>query len=207
MDLLTPAAVAELAVDAEFSTPRAEADSAMDRYARGDDAAFALVYDRLAPRLYGYLLRRTRDRSMSEDIVQQTMLHMHRARGRFIAGAAVTPWAFAIAHRLLVDGLRRAKRERTRAENAFDADPSPSYVADEAVRARELGERIRRALRTLPESQREAFELVKQEGFTMAEAAEVLGTTVAAVKLRSHRACVTLRAALGDDALGLEQDP
>ena len=40
---------------------RAEVDVAMERYASGDDAAFALVYDTLAPRLYGYLLRQTRE--------------------------------------------------------------------------------------------------------------------------------------------------
>jgi RNA polymerase sigma-70 factor (ECF subfamily) len=47
-------------------------------------------------------------------------------------------------------------------------------------------------------SQRAAFELIKQEGLTVAEAAQVLGTTVAAVKLRAHRAYEALRAALGE---------
>ena len=41
---------------------------------------------------------------------QQTMLHIHRARDRFIAGAEVRPWAFAIARRLLVDEVRRGRR-------------------------------------------------------------------------------------------------
>ena len=63
----------------------------MDRYARGDDAAFGEVYDKLAPRLYGFLLRHTRDRAKAEDVVQQTMLQIHRARGRFLPGAEVTP--------------------------------------------------------------------------------------------------------------------
>src|SRR6202035_3077906 len=91
--------------------PRAEADVAMERYAEGDDASFALVYDALAPRLYGYLLRQTRQRARAEDILQQTMLNIHRARGTFTPGAEGTPWAFAIARRLLVDSLRRGSRE------------------------------------------------------------------------------------------------
>ncbi len=179
--------------------PRAEVDVAMERYAAGDDAAFATVYDALAPRLYGYLLRQTRERGSAEDLLQQTMLHMHRARIRFIPGAEVMPWAFAIARRLFLDGLRRGKREPRADEAEPDAAPSGEPTADEVVHAHELERRIDRVLAELPESQRAAFRLIKEEGLSVAEAAEVLGTTVAAVKLRAHRAYEALRAALGDN--------
>src|SRR5215472_14293870 len=110
--------------------PRAEVDVAMERYAAGDDAAFPSVYDAVAPRLYGYLLRQTRDRARAEDLLQQTMLHIHRARIRFIAGAEVMPWAFAIARRLLLDGLRRNKREMVADEGEPDAGASEAPGAD-----------------------------------------------------------------------------
>jgi RNA polymerase sigma-70 factor (ECF subfamily) len=177
------------------------ADAAMARYARGEDAAFAVVYDAVAPRLYGYLLRQTHDPARAEDIVQQTMLQMHRARGRFIPGAEVTPWAFAIARRLLIDSARRRKREvlvPTDEEGEGDVARSNEPAADALVAADELARRIQRELVRLPEAQRVAFELVKQEGLSLAEAAQVLGTTVAAVKLRAHRAYEALRAVLGD---------
>jgi RNA polymerase sigma-70 factor (ECF subfamily) len=178
--------------------PRADVDLAMERYAAGDDAAFALVYDAIAPRLHGYLLRQTRERARAEDLVQQTMLHIHRARARFIPGAEVTPWAFAIARRLLLDGLRRARREGTVAADDPDSALASDHPADEVVQARELARRIAGVLAKLPESQRVAFELLKHDGLTVAEAAEVLGTTSAAVKLRAHRAYEALRLALGD---------
>ena len=178
--------------------PRAPVDVAMGRYAAGDDAAFAAVYDKIAPRLYGYLLRQTRERARAEDLVQQTMLHIHRARTRFIPGAEVTPWAFAIARRLLLDSLRRAKREVAPSEGDPDSAFASDDAADDMVQARELAARIGAVLAKLPESQRVAFELLKQEGLTVAEAAEVLGTTAAAVKLRAHRAYEALRLALGD---------
>ncbi|HLK41260.1 MAG TPA: RNA polymerase sigma factor [Polyangiaceae bacterium] len=183
---------------------RTEADVAMEKYAIGDAAAFAVVYDALAPRLYGYLLRQTRDPASAEDLLQQTMLHMHRARSRFLPGAEVTPWAFAIARRLLVDGLRRTKREVLFDTGDADAGASRSPKADDLVHAREVASRIQRALAELPQSQRAAFELIKQEGLTVAEAAQVLGTTVAAVKLRAHRAYAALRTALGDAEPWLE---
>lgn len=187
-----------------FVQPRTDADLAMERYAGGDSAAFAQVYDSIAPRLFGYLLRQTRDRSRAEDLVQQTMLHIHRARDRFIAGAEVRPWAFAIARRLLVDEIRRGRRVIL----SDDGDPDPGIsdqpMADDIVQAGELAIRIQDILAKLPTSQRAAFELIKQEGLTVAEAAQVLGTTVAAVKLRAHRAYEALRVALGESDPSLE---
>ena len=174
-------------------------DEAMNRYAAGDDAAFTLVYDALAPRLFGYLLRQTHDRARAEDLIQQTMLHMHRARESFIPGAEVTPWAFAIARRLLVDLVRRGKRE-VLADDSADAGASESRhpSADDLVQAHEIAARLERALAALPHSQRTAFELIRQEGLSVAEAAQVLGTTTMAVKLRAHRAYEALRSALTD---------
>ena len=54
-------------------------------------------------------------------------------------------------------------------------------------------------LDALPETQRTAYRLVKQEGVSLKKAAHMLGTSVTAVKLRTHRACQALRAALGDE--------
>jgi RNA polymerase sigma-70 factor (ECF subfamily) len=184
--------------------PRTDADFAMERYAAGDSAAFAQVYDALAPRLFGYLLRQTRDRARAEDLLQQTMLHIHRARDRFIPGAEVRPWAFAIARRLLVDEVRRGRRVVLSDDGDPELGVSEHPQADEVVQAGELAHRIQTILNGLPTSQRAAFELIKQEGLTVAEAAQILGTTVAAVKLRAHRAYEALRAALGDIDAGLE---
>jgi RNA polymerase sigma-70 factor (ECF subfamily) len=184
--------------------PRTDADFAMERYAAGDAAAFALVYDALAPRIFGYLMRQTRDRPRAEDLLQQTMLQIHRARDRFIAGAEVMPWAFAISRRLLVDDVRRNRRVVLSDNGEPEAGASLAPGADDLMQASELAVRIQVILAGLPNSQRAAFELIKQEGLTVAEAAQVLGTTVAAVKLRAHRAYEALRAALGEVDIGLE---
>jgi RNA polymerase sigma-70 factor (ECF subfamily) len=162
----------------ETVPPRAEADAAMERYASGDDASF--------------------------DLLQQTMLHIHRARSTFIPGADVTPWAFAIARRLLIDSLRRGSREVLSEDGEVDPGMDQGPMADEVAQARELALRVERVLAKLPASQRAAFELIKNEGLSVAEAAQVLGTTVAAVKLRAHRAYQALRSALGDVLGGME---
>jgi RNA polymerase sigma-70 factor (ECF subfamily) len=177
---------------------RAAANAAMDRYAAGDDEAFSVIYDAIAPRLLHYLLRQVKDRSKAEDLLQQTMLQIHCARGRFIAGADVLPWAFAIARRLMIDGFRRRSLEVAGDEERMAAAPSSGAAADEVLHAKRLAAELEREISRLPESQRVAFELVKAEGLSLKEAAQVLGTTVTAIKLRAHRAYVALRAVLGD---------
>jgi RNA polymerase sigma-70 factor, ECF subfamily len=181
------------------------ANAAMERYACGDDHAFSDLYDALAPRLRRYLLRASGDPGGADDLLQQTMLQIHRARGRFIVGAEVLPWAFAIARRLLIDSLRRRRNERrTISLETGGREASPVEVAAMQHGADDLidGQRLARALEAelarLPESHRAAFELLKHDGLSVREAAGVLGATPTAVKLRAHRAYAALRAALGD---------
>jgi RNA polymerase sigma-70 factor (ECF subfamily) len=178
-------------------------DEAMARYARGDDDAFAEVYDLAAPAIYGFLLRLCRNETLAEDLTHDTFLKIHLARGLFRPGSEVLPWAYTIARNLFLDSTRRKRAtvslEAEREERGSDPGiPSPDAHADEVVEATRLAHRIERALGRLPESQATAFRLLKQEGLSVAEAAAVLGATEAAVKLRAHRAYEALRAELGD---------
>jgi RNA polymerase sigma-70 factor (ECF subfamily) len=176
------------------------ASGAMDRYACGDDAAFSELYDLLAPRLFSFVSRRVRDTARCEDLVQQTFLQMHSARRHFVPGANVVPWAFAILRRLIIDLVRKSGREFLDDDGeGANEPPCPHAGSDRIVGQRQLARRIQQKLSTIPGTQRTAFELVHRDGLTSAEAAEVLGTTVAAVKLRVHRASEALREILGKD--------
>jgi RNA polymerase sigma-70 factor (ECF subfamily) len=168
-------------------------DRAMERYAAGDDAAFAVVYDALAPKILGYLARRTHDWQDAEDLLQQTMLHVHRSREAFIPGAEVSPWAFAIARHLLIDRMRRREPGPRVDVRTLELHAWPGPAPDELMDARELALHIERALEDLPSSQRKVLTLVKEHGLTFAEAARVLGTTAGAVRARASRAYDTLR--------------
>jgi RNA polymerase sigma-70 factor, ECF subfamily len=176
------------------------ADRAMSFYARGDDAAFSDLYDALGPRLLAFLTRQLRDPELAADVLQQTFMQIHAARGHFVEGAEVMPWAFAIARRLLIDRARRDKVAPFAPAGENDPEPtSREPLADEVLGRKQLRERLERELARLPEPNRTAFELVKRHELSMAEAAEVLGTSVASVKVRAHRAYVALRDALGDE--------
>jgi RNA polymerase sigma-70 factor, ECF subfamily len=176
-----------------------KADVAMDRYACGDDSAFSTLYELLAPRLHAFLVRRTRDEARAQDLVQQTFLQMHCARRHFASGAAVMPWSFAIARRLLIDAFRKDVRLTFGAEEDARDRVDEKELPDGLVGKRRLVGRVREALARVPEHQLAAFELVHGDGLTTAEAAEVLGTTPGAVKLRVHRVYVYLRVQLGDE--------
>src|SRR4029453_10505975 len=111
------------------------ADAAMERYARGDATAFADVYDAIAPRLLEFLRKATRDASAAEDLMQQTLLHMHRGRGSFIPGAPVMPWACAIARRLVTDSARRRRLERRLFSESPADDDRMTYDPTAGTRA------------------------------------------------------------------------
>ena len=177
--------------------PPRDADEAMSRYARGDESAFAAIHAHVAPRLAGYLRRRVREAALVPDLVQQTFLHMHRARRTFRVGSEVLPWAFSIARRQLVDAYRAELGPTVTVDLGGAGDHRATYpCGEELLAAKEAARRVERAFAALSAPQRAALELVKGEGLSLIEAAAALGTTVTGVKLRTHRAYAALRLAL-----------
>ena len=182
------------------------ADDAMALYAQGDQAAFEIVYEVVAPRIEGYVRRKVRDSSRVEDIVQQTFENMHKARGRFIPGSDVLNWAFAIARNLVIDTGKKAGRE-TSADMSEENETMGAVLAaavaggEELFLARETGALLVRTFGRLTKLQQEVFELVKLEGLSYQQAAATLGITVPSVRMYVHRAHLSLREALGDGPL------
>jgi RNA polymerase sigma-70 factor (ECF subfamily) len=177
------------------------ANAAMDRYAAGDDSAFADVYDTVGPRVHAFLLRQTRSRISADDLLQQTLLQMHRKRGTYESGLPVLPWAFAIARRLYIDELRRRKTDALwSARGVEEDDHLASSSPHDELASLEVAARVEAELSRMPKTQRAAFELLKVEGLSHQEAARALGTTVSAVKLRAFRAYATIRAVLASPA-------
>jgi RNA polymerase sigma-70 factor (ECF subfamily) len=173
----------------------------MAAYVTGDSRAFEALFARLAPRLHRFFRRSFGSEATADDLLQQTFLKLHRARGTYRQDMKLAPWAFTIAARVRLDELRRRKRL------AEDGDEEALARADEqaaaAVQAdtRDAADRdraalVRDAVDALPESQRAVIHLHRYEEMTFAEIAAVLGTTEGAVKLRAFRAYGALRARL-----------
>jgi RNA polymerase sigma-70 factor (ECF subfamily) len=174
----------------------AEATQLMQRYCDGDPAAFRALHALLAPKLLGYLTHMARDRAVAEDLVQQTFLKVHRARGAYVRGADPVPWIYAIAHRTFLDEARRVKRAIVRLDREGELPEVAAPVLDDAPDPEALKAALA-ALEELPDLQREAVVLTKLEGKSIAEAAEIAGTTPGAMKVRAHRGYEALRRRFG----------
>ena len=174
--------------DGELSEPSLE--ELMERYVDGDATAFDRLYQQLSPKLLGYLLRLTRHRERAEDLLQTTFTKVHRARGSYLRGAPLLPWMLAIARRSFFDERRAA---RSRSEDLSNDGTLPEPRQEEDGIPNDVSEALERALDAMPEAYREAIQLTKITGLSVAEAADVLGTTPTAVKLRVHRGYNLLR--------------
>jgi RNA polymerase sigma-70 factor (ECF subfamily) len=183
----------------------------MQRYQDGDASAFRELYALVAPRLLGYLLKMARSRALADDLLQQTFMKVHRARAAYVRGADPLPWIYSIAHRTFIDETRRSKRAIVNVAATDDALPEVVAGLDGEANDRrdeprvdpELAKAALDALSQLPDAQREAVVLTKLDGKSVAEAAEIAGTSVGAMKVRAHRGYEALRKLLGrktDDA-------
>ena len=135
------------------------------------------------------------DAAAAEDVAQEAFLRAHRSLDRFREDGSMPAWFFGI----LVNEARRWRRWRAvrlRWNALWDdgiADPAPAPDGDPALRRR-----IAAAVDALPAGQREAFVLVHFEGFSVDDAARVLGKAPGTLKSHLNRALVRLRASLGD---------
>lgn len=174
-------------------------------YGTGDDEAFTLLFQRYKRRVFNYLLRHLGDRAAAEDLLQTTFLKIHRIRKSYRPSAAFSTWIFTIATNLLrdykVSGRRHAnviELEEVRDKAAKGGSFSePVILADERTPElgygeKEIADQIRQAVQSLPSDQKEVILLAKYEGFKYEEIAEILNTSVGAVKVRVHRAMKAL---------------
>lgn len=177
-------------------------DDAMNRYADGEDRAFAQVYEAVASRLRTFLVRLVRSEPLADDLLQETFLRIHRARGSFARGARLLPWCYAIARNVHVDHLRHRPSQRERpaeTDEPIEIAAGPDADGEEIAAAAQLARLVEATLAKLPPNQREAFILIRYEGLSVADAAAILGVTEGAVKLRAFHAYEALREALGTE--------
>jgi RNA polymerase sigma-70 factor (ECF subfamily) len=170
----------------------------MHRYAEGEVAAFAEVHTALAPRLRLFLRRLGCTLDIAEDLTQETFLRMHHARGSFAQGKQVAPWAYAIARNCFISHARSSKAKLARA--SVDAEQVELSVrgssGEEESIARQSAEVVQRTLLAMTPARREAFVLLRYEGMSVAAAAQIVGISEGALKIRAFHAYELLRAAL-----------
>jgi RNA polymerase sigma-70 factor, ECF subfamily len=183
---------------ATYSTP-AERDLAWSQLMRAAQAGERAAYERLlrevTPFVRSIVRRHCNNRADIEEMVQDTLLTVHRVRHTYDPGRPFSPWLAAIAARRAIDALRRRIRVskfETPEAGAYETFADAAANNDlEAVRStQEVGE----LLRQLPARQRQALEALKLKQMSLAEASVSSGQSVAALKVNAHRALKALRA-------------
>jgi len=166
--------------------------------ARGDQNAFAAVYDRSAAQVFGLVRRVIRDPAQSEEVTQEVMLEVWRSASRFDPhrGSAMA-WLLTLAHRRAVDRIRSGQAAAEREVRAAAATgPGYDMVAEE-VETRLDAQRVRRCLESLTDLQRESVTLAFYGGHTYREVASLLGVATGTVKTRMRDGLIRLRDCLG----------
>lgn len=175
-------------------------EALMAAYVAGDKAAFAKLFARNAPRVVRLFARDLGGRDEVQDLVQQTFLHLHRARKDFRPDARLRPWLFTIALNLKRQHFRRLGR---RPEASLDADDAREPVAATGDPEADIHDaQLRAALDRLPEGQREVIILHWFEGLSFREISTAVNAGVSAVKVRAHRGYEKLRTLMAESRPG-----
>lgn len=161
--------------------------SRMMTLAQAGDSA---IYERLLREISAYVRslvrRKIQDPSQVDDLSQDILLSVHKARHTYDSGRPFMPWIHSIIRFRLTDLLRKIYRGKRFEELDLDSDYHETYSegpAKEVIDASLLD-----ALHHLPEKQRQVVQLLKLEGFSVKEAALETGMTESALKVSAHRA-------------------
>jgi len=170
----------------------------------GDEAGFRALFEKYGRAMVAFCHHYVRDLGRAEELAQDVFLKLHRYADRYRPSARFKTFLYRIAANHCLNELRRGEYGQRRGASPGGTDgadldlladdgPSPEEVASAAALSRAVQDLLAR----LPEKQRSAFVLARLEGLSYEEVAEVLETTVSAVKSLVHRATVAAADALG----------
>jgi len=178
----------------------------MLRVKRGDRAAFAELVDKYKQPVMNFVYRSLRDEIEAEDLAQNVFLQVYKSRNRYKQTARFSTWLFTIARNLCLNELRRRARHPAESIEESHADhetgepgtqrqyeDKSQLAPPEALLQGELAQKIEEALAELPENQRNAILLCRQEELSYEEIADVLDCSLSATKSLIHRGRETLK--------------
>lgn len=157
----------------------------------GDEASYHLLLGELSSVIERYLRRHFGQLPFEDDCVQEALIRLHHARHTWQPSRRFGPWLFAIVRHTAIDVIRAGQRYRRAVESWHDTkdmfEDSPQTTTSDT------SEQLDEMFRQLSPSLRDALILTRIKGCTTREAADSLGISAAAVKVRCHRAISQLR--------------
>lgn len=181
------------------TTPAVTSEDLLGRIAAGDRQAFAELYDRTAPRVFGLVKRLLRDHSQSEEVTQEIFLEIWQTASRYDAGkGGAMAWMLTMTHRRAVDRVRASQSSRDRDTRIGIRDFAPEFDSvAENVEIQIESERVKEAMKRLTELQRQAVSLAYFGGYSHSEVSQMLKVPIGTVKTRLRDGMIRLRDELG----------
>lgn len=180
--------------DRQTTPDPSEWPALMERSQAGDQHAYRQLLGALVPAIHNLVRRRVFDDALADDVVQETLLTMHRVRHTYDPARPLLPWIAAIAAARAIDALRRQGRIQRRevwneATLAMELDPDGARPMEQLANRHE----VERLLDVLPTRQRQAVEMVKLQQMSVDHAAQASHLSVPAIKALLHRALARMR--------------
>ncbi len=172
----------------------------MRRANDGDSSAYEKLLMEILPFLRAFVSRRVGRMNGGEDVVQEILLSVHKARHTFDSAKPFMPWILAIAQYRLVDHWRR--NGRINAREISDENVMNSAPADASVDWGGANTNLEEVFSNLSGRQKEVVTLLKVEGLSIREAAVRLGMSESALKVAAHRAYKVLKENLKSEEYG-----
>jgi RNA polymerase sigma-70 factor (ECF subfamily) len=178
----------------------------LTQIAAGDVGAVGELYDRYASTLFPIALRILRDRTEAEDVLHDAFVAVNERAAQYAADrGSVIAWLVTLVRNLSIDRTRRRERRGSLARDVIAHEP-PASARDPERLTSEASERekIRRALSSHPEAQRQTLEVAFFEGLSYPEIAARENVPLGTIKSRAARALAALREALMKEGVALE---
>lgn len=168
------------------------------RAAGGDDEAFRRLVAGVYPQLRRWALARTADPDDADEVVQRTLIRMHRSLAGFDGRSRLSTWLYRVLRNAAAD-LDRSRRARpTVPESSVPESPERAEEPDpvRVLESERLAREVRMSFGSLPPRQREVLELVDQEGLRPADVAEMLDMKPVTVRANLFKARRAVREAV-----------
>lgn len=162
----------------------------------GDEAAYRTLLAELLPVVRRQVRAKISEPADAEDVVQNALISIHRGRHTYRPERPFAPWMRTVVRHSVVDWFRERGRRLRREVPVESPELFAGPVEEYEPRSSQLAPPLARALRELPQKQREAVELIHVHGLSVAEAAIRVGVSPGALKVRAHRGYRALRVRL-----------
>ncbi|MDQ7782382.1 MAG: sigma-70 family RNA polymerase sigma factor [Desulfomonilaceae bacterium] len=182
-----------------------EDQAAIDQVLSGDYDAFEKLVEKYQGRVYRHLRKMVKDGQQAEDLLQETFLSAYKGLESFSGSSSFSTWLFRIATNSALMFLRKKRPESVEYNDEIGGGGNHDMMMHssefirtplEVLLSREGREKIEEAIEGLPVLYRTTIVLRDVEGFSLKEVADIMDTSVAAVKSRLHRARNSVRGTL-----------